>query len=123
MDKKFNVYILIDPRTKLPFYIGKGKGNRFNQHKREFKKQIEYYNKIYSNPIFQLSLKHLVFHELSILNLDYEYEIIENLNEKEAFILEQALIAWLGRKVCGNGILTNLLSGGKKVNCFLMTRF
>lgn len=114
MERNYNVYILIDPRTKLPFYVGKGKGNRYCQHKKEYDRQIEYYNRIYKHPILQLSLKHLVFNELSQLKLDYEYEIIENLTEEEAFILEQGLIAWLGRKVCGNGILTNLLSGGKK---------
>jgi len=72
MEKKFNVYILIDPRTKLPFYVGKGKGKRF----------------------------------------------IENLTEEDAFLLEHALIAWFGRKICGNGILTNLLSGGKNGNLY-----
>ncbi len=118
MERKYNVYILIDPRTKLPFYVGKGTGKRYGQHKKEYDKQIEYYNRIYKYPVLQLSLKHLVFNELSELNLDYEFEIIENLTEQEAFILEQGLIAWLGRKICGNGILTNLLSGGKNGNLY-----
>jgi hypothetical protein len=118
VDRKYNIYILIDPRTKLPFYVGKGKGKRFNQHKKEYNKQIEYFSKVYKHPIIQLSLKHLVFYELSELNLEYELEIIECLTEEEAFLLEQGLIAWLGRKICGNGILTNLLSGGKKGNLY-----
>ncbi|WP_298549224.1 GIY-YIG nuclease family protein [uncultured Aquimarina sp.] len=118
MERKYNVYILIDPRTKLPFYVGKGKGKRFSQHKKEYDKQIEYFSRVYKHPILQLSLKHLVFYELSELDLEYEFEIIDNLTEEEAFLLEQALIAWLGRKVCGNGILTNLLSGGKNGNLY-----
>lgn len=118
MEKKYNVYLLIDPRTELPFYVGKGKGNRYSQHKKEFEKQINYFSRIYKHPILQLSLKHLVFYELAELNLEYTFEIIENLTEQEAFLLEQALIAWLGRKVCGNGILTNLLSGGKDGNLY-----
>lgn len=118
MEKKYNVYILIDPRNKQPFYVGKGKGKRYKQHKKEYEKQIEYFTKIYKFPVPQLSLKHLVFHELSELNQEYEFEIIENLTEDEAFLLEQALIAWFGRKICGNGILTNLLSGGKEGNLY-----
>ncbi len=118
VERKYNVYILIDPRTKIPFYVGKGKGKRSSQHKKEFDKQIEYFNRVYKHPVLQLSLKHLVIYELSELNLEYEFELIENLTENEAFLLEQALIAWMGRKVCGNGILTNLLSGGKKGELF-----
>lgn len=114
MEKNYNVYLLIDPRTKLPFYVGKGKGKRYSQHLKEFEKQIDYFGRIYKFPNHQLSLKHIIFSELLELNLDYEYEVIENLTDEDAFLLEEALIAWFGRKVCGNGILTNLLSGGNQ---------
>ncbi len=114
IEKNYNVYLLIDPRTQLPFYVGKGKGKRYSQHIKEFEKQVDYFSRIYKFPNIQLSLKHLIFKELSELNLEYQHEVIDNLTEEEAFLLEEALIAWFGRKVCGNGILTNLLSGGKQ---------
>lgn len=31
---KFYVYLLVDPRTGEPFYVGKGKGNRCHEHRR-----------------------------------------------------------------------------------------
>lgn len=32
---KFYVYLLVDPRTGLPFYVGKGKGKRCHAHRKE----------------------------------------------------------------------------------------
>ncbi len=113
MENNFYVYLLIDPRTNLPFYVGKGKGNRHKNHKKEFEEQIQYYTELYNSPQKKLSLKHHVFSELKDLNLETKFQIINNLKETDAHLLEEALIAWFGRKICGNGILTNLLSGGK----------
>ena len=31
----YYVYVLVDPRTKQVFYVGKGKGNRVFDHERE----------------------------------------------------------------------------------------
>ena len=119
MDKKnYNVYLLIDPRNNLPFYVGKGKGKRYNQHQKEYEKRIKNLSRSYEYPILQLSLKHLILHELSQLDLKFKVDVVDNLTQREAFILEQAYIAWFGRKVCGNGILTNLLSGGKEGNFY-----
>jgi hypothetical protein len=108
------VYILIDPRNNLPFYVGKGKRKRHLQHEKEYDKQFEYYSMLYNEPSKMLSLKLKVFHDLRELELKYTYHLIENLSEQDAFILEEAFISWFGRKICGNGILTNLLSGGNK---------
>ncbi len=113
METNYNVYLLIDPRTKLPFYVGKGKGKRYSQHLKEYEKQIDYFSNLFKYPKLQLSLKHLIFYELSELNLEYEFQVIENLTEEDAYLLEEVLIAWFGRKICGNGILTNLQAGGK----------
>jgi hypothetical protein len=32
---KYYVYLLVDPRNGLPFYVGKGKGRRCHQHRAE----------------------------------------------------------------------------------------
>lgn len=37
---RWYVYKLIDPRTGLPFYIGKGSGNRVHQHEREAARRV-----------------------------------------------------------------------------------
>ena len=108
------VYILIDPRNNLPFYVGKGKGKRHLQHEKEYDEQFEYYSMLYEQPHKMLSLKLKVIHDLRGLNLRYTYHLIENMSEQDAFILEEAFISWFGRKICGNGILTNLLCGGNK---------
>jgi len=114
LENEYYVYILIDPRTKLPFYVGKGKGRRFKNHQKEYENQLVYFSEMYNSPVQVLSLKHFVFHELAESNLEYESQLIANLSEEDAFLLEQVLISWFGRKICGNGILTNLLSGGRK---------
>lgn len=114
MDDNYYVYILFDPRNGLPFYVGKGTGRRYTNHEKEFVKQKEYYSKIYSLPEKMFSLKHKVFYELEQQNLICDFKLIEGLNEDDALLLEHGLIAWFGRKICGNGILTNLLCGGKK---------
>lgn len=41
-NKQYYVYELIDPRTNLPFYVGKGKGKRIDQHEKEAKKGVEH---------------------------------------------------------------------------------
>lgn len=37
---EFYVYELRDPRNGLPFYVGKGKGDRINAHEREARKGV-----------------------------------------------------------------------------------
>ena len=118
MNNIYYVYILIDPRNEQPFYVGKGKGKRYKNHEKEFEKHLEYFSSNYHLPEKMLSLKHKVFYDLKQLNLKYNFNIIEDLSEDDAFLLEHALIAWFGRKICGNGILTNLLSGGKDGELF-----
>ena len=31
-DNYYYVYVLVDPINRIPFYVGKGKGNRMYQH-------------------------------------------------------------------------------------------
>ncbi len=105
----FYVYHLIDPTTQLPFYIGKGKGQRAWSHlnHRDCEKSYKQ-NKIDSirrqgaEPIVQL--------------------IKENLTESEAFNLEIAEISKYGRSgLDENGLLTNRTlggAGGDTSHCF-----
>jgi hypothetical protein len=97
---KFYVYQLRDPRSELPFYIGKGFGRRAWHHI----KNIDYTHK--SNTIQK------------ILREGYEVQVEilqDNMTEESAFELEIHLISKYGRRDLGNGCLTNLTSGGEGV--------
>ncbi len=41
MEFKYYVYLLIDPRTNKPFYVGKGSGTRAYQHLSDFETSNE----------------------------------------------------------------------------------
>jgi hypothetical protein len=97
---KFYVYQLRDPRSELPFYIGKGFGRRAWHHIRN----IDYTHK--SNTIQK------------ILREGYEVQVEilqDNLTEESAFELEIQLISKYGRRDLGTGCLTNLTAGGEGV--------
>ena len=101
----FFAYILKDPRTNKPFYVGKGKGNRPQHHIKEAKKDgyIKFANKHKVNTIRQI--------------LDDGFEVIVQKidadSENDAFEMEELLIAMIGRRDIGTGILTNLTDGGE----------
>jgi hypothetical protein len=93
----YYVYAYIDPRTELPFYIGKGHGNRAYFHLTESKtatKNIRKWNKI-----------------ASIRAAGYEPQVTilkDGLTENAAYDLERTLIQQWGRKrLDPNGVLTN----------------
>lgn len=98
----FYVYGLIDPRNDSLFYIGKGKGNRFESHFKE--------KKTFNSNSDKISL----IEELSKEGLDCKVIIfVKNINEDEAFALEKILIYRIGRRLFGEGVLTNIAPGGK----------
>src|ERR1035437_943569 len=100
--KQFYVYGLIDPRTNSIFYIGKGKGTRVFQHLSE-KLRVQ------SN-----TDKLQIIEEIQKEGLEVNHIIIsENLNEEAALLLEKLLIHRFGRKIFGEGILCNIVPGGK----------
>lgn len=119
MNNNYYVYILTDPTDDIPFYVGKGTGKRFLNHEKEVEEQINWWSSLKNDsPEKLLSLKQRVIFDLKQKGLSYKFELIENLSESDSFVLEQALIAWFGRRLCGNGILTNVLSGGKSGDLF-----
>jgi hypothetical protein len=94
----YYVYILLDPRSNTPFYVGKGKGNRAKSHLLETKEttiNIRKYNKIQSILKNNLEPK-IVYYAINLLELD-------------AYDIEAMLIKQYGRKDYDKaGILLNI---------------
>lgn len=92
----YYVYLLIDPRNNKIFYVGKGKGNRINQHLLgaldDNTNETEKIKRIREIQNAKLEVKHTVLrHELT---------------EKEAFEVESTVI-----DVLGKDNLTNIVKG------------
>jgi len=101
----YYIYAYLDPRTNLPFYIGKGSKYRMNDHMRETESHTENRNK----------LKILL--ELKSLNLSPVIEKLETdiQDEITAYHREDYYILLYGRKgIEPYGILTNKTVGGRK---------
>lgn len=93
------VYTLIDPRNNLPFYVGKGSGERCNAHVVEAK----YYVK-------RKSLKLNKIRKLMRLGMEpIVIKVEENVSDKQALDLECLLIAEM--RDLGFA-LTNMTDGG-----------
>jgi hypothetical protein len=109
----FYVYVYLDPRKSgvflyldylfenEPFYVGRGRGTRCYDHLKYFHKTYKSY-KIHK--IMKMGLKPIIV------------KVKENLCLKEANLLEKKLIEVIGRIDLGNGLLTNMSSGGEG-NC------
>lgn len=114
--KIYYTYALLDPRKPgkfvyddldnskewtfnfEPFYIGKGKNNRLNEHKKYVN-----YNKHKSRKIRNIEAA-----GFSIIRILIE----DRLTEKQAFTLEKHFINTVGRAHLKTGPLTNLTEGG-----------
>jgi len=94
----YYVYMLLDPRTNKPFYVGKGKGNRAKFHLKETIEttiNIRKYNKIQSILKNGLEPK-IVYHAIELTEVD-------------AYNAEANLIKQYGRKGYDtHGILLNI---------------
>ena len=78
---KYYVYLYIDPRDNLPFYVGKGKGDRLLAHLDDTKE---------TEKVRRIT-------ELGKLSLQPIIEILKyGLSESEAFLVESAAIDLLG---------------------------
>lgn len=98
----YYIYAYIDPRTNLPFYIGKGKKSRKTHHLNETAINTE--NK----------RKHAIIQELKEINLTPTIvELESNIeNELMAYNREDYYILHYGRKgIDANGILSNIIIG------------
>lgn len=100
------VYALVDPRTNTPFYVGKGSGNRPQDH---------------LNETIETTINIRKYHKIqSIRDAGYEPKIEiwhADLSEEDAFDLEESEIKRLGRKgIDVDGILMNLLVDARPPN-------
>lgn len=98
----FYTYILSDPRNGLPFYVGKGKGDRYAHHLSE---ALSYRNN---------SHKCNVIRKILSSGLEPITNIVESgISESAAFEFEEFLIQEIGRSDLGRGSLTNKTNGGE----------
>lgn len=105
---KYYVYILLDPKDDIPFYVGKGIGNRVFNHMECALKDIDTSAAKYDKIREIIQLGHIVKHVI----------VRHGLSESEAFQIEATLIDTL--TYCGLG-LSNLQGGHNSIEKGLMT--
>ncbi len=100
---RYYVYEYIDPRTNLPFYIGKGTRNRLFTHLKETAESTENKRKFaYIQTLVALGINPII------------RKIKESLSEHDAYELEEFLIKEYGRKgIDTNGILMNICENSR----------
>src|SRR4051812_6110631 len=96
---KFYVYGFYEQGSDEPFYIGKGRGKRAQEHFQPWC--------IKQTTMFYSKLRALVSKNTPP-TIQY-FEV--GLTEEAAFALEIKLIAWYGRRDIGTGCLTNHTDG------------
>ncbi len=122
-ENQFYTYLLLDPRKRgrytyeglnfcllyEPFYVGKGKGERLNNHtsNRELNRKCIKTSKI----------KKLLKENLEPIS----FKIKVNLLEEKAFEEETKIIILIGRKDLGLGTLTNMTNGGEGASGYVPT--
>jgi hypothetical protein len=101
--KHFYIYQYVCKKTKIPFYVGKGKGDRKYSHMREARKGID-------RSLCQ-KIRDLEFEKgVDILRVEMD------LTEWEALQKECHLIEKIGRIDLGNGPLLNRSFGGEGIS-------
>lgn len=114
---EYYVYAMIDPRDDQIFYIGKGKGDRYLEHYKEYINAEKKGNVMNNDKVFGGSNSGKLTRIHQIVSSGYELKylkICENLSEKSAFVLEEILVERFGRKIIETGQLENLMPGGNR---------
>lgn len=93
----FYVYIYVDPTTKQPFYVGKGKNHRYLP-----KRHLNDVNTFLVN----------VLNKIGVDNVKIAFAKM-SLTERDALKLEKTLVEKFGRRIVGTGTLTNITAGGR----------
>ena len=104
MSNRFYVYLLLDPRNYyIPFYVGKGQGDRAASH-------LTWYSNTQHNPHKSAKIQKIRDQGLEPAVLLWQTDLSETM----AFDLEIKLISKFGRKgVDPFGVLTNITAGGQ----------
>ncbi len=101
----YYVYVYIDPRNDVPFYIGAGHGNRAWQHLKSCKRKSKAYSRLFYNKLRKL-LRSGVEPVIRF--------IVKDLTRHQAFkIWEPFFIKAIGRRDLGTGPLCNHTDGGE----------
>ena len=110
---KYYVYHIIDPKTGLSFYVGKGQLNRMYEHEASvLNGKVPHNNRLLFNKMRKVIKES---GEVSYI------KIKENLNEKSALLLEVDEIKKYGRRNNKTGTLCNLTDGGEGVSGLIHT--
>lgn len=112
------VYIYVDPKSKEPFYVGKGYGERMFGHLYEAKTIGRFKKGVRANWHKVHKIRKIQREQ----GTDPDIQIYENgLTEKKAFSIERKLIKKIGRSDLGLGPLLNLTDGGEGRSGFIFS--
>lgn len=95
---RYYVYVFIDPRTNLPFYVGKGSGRRATRHLNKAKA-----GELGENPHFYNKIRK-IYSEGSDPLIEF---VLRTDDEEAAYATEEMLIRQF-RRVIDGGTLTNI---------------